>query len=66
MLGAGKPAVDPANMAFRRTRADLGRQERAHRGAGRRFGGKEVDAALAAPFVITLDGIDHRLRPGAW
>ncbi len=56
VLGAGKPAVDGADMAFGRARADLGAQQRTHAGTCGRFGGEQIDAGLAAPVGIALHG----------
>ncbi len=59
VLGAGEPAVDLADVPFGRARADLGRQQRAHRGAGGRFGREQVDALFAPPPLIALDRGNH-------
>ena len=63
MLGAGKPAVDAANVPFGRPRPDLGREQGAHHRAGRRFGGQQIDATFATPFFVPFDRPNHSLRP---
>jgi len=61
MASAGEPAVDPADMALRRPRADLRRQQRPYPRAGRRLGRQQVDAVLAAPLRVAADRLLHRL-----
>ena len=61
-LGPGKPAVHPADVAFGRPRADLRGQQPPHRGAGGGFGRQQVDAALAAPFLVFADRRQYQLR----
>ena len=61
MARAGKPAIDLADMAFRRAGADLGSEKSAHRGARRSFGGEKIDAILTAPGRVAPNRLLHLL-----
>src|SRR5262249_5757472 len=56
--------IDRSDMTLGRAGADLGRQQGANAGAGRRLGRQQVDALLAAPAGIASDGRDDLAAHG--
>ncbi len=62
---AGEPAIDRADMPLGGAGPDLAREQRPHRRAGRGFRRQQIDALLAAPACVALDGGLDRLPHGA-